>query len=310
MSANDKTTLTYRILSEEEQPRALPLLGRCFKEAWENIALTCKKFPIYELSFAAFDGETIVGHVGLIPYTVSDGKGGKFLMGGIGSVATDPDYRGRGIASGLCKSVIEWCGSHPEYRSLPLYTGKDRVYESVGWRSYVSEKPMRVKLAAPGAGALPWTTAKGVSAAGQARIRELYDNGEDFCGKVLRGMANGIQDWPRFFREAEFTYVLSGGIYALLTDNAAVEIYCDPGTTDDELMDFLLRLPCRQEDGTMDLALPRQGRIAKMLRARNHDITDCPRDLMHGEHPMVFDLTRPGFHDLPESVFYPLGDKF
>ena len=46
-------SITIKILSAEEQPRVLPLLGRCFTEYWEVIANTMTTFPHDCISFAA-----------------------------------------------------------------------------------------------------------------------------------------------------------------------------------------------------------------------------------------------------------------
>ena len=302
-------TLVFRPMPMAEQPKALPLLGRCFKEAWENVANTRTTFPIYEESFGAFDGDAIVGHCGLVPYTVSDGKGGRLLMGGIASVATAPEYRGRGIARQLCLTIRDWClKNQPAYKSLPLYTGKDRVYESAGWRNYLPQKPMRATLGMK-TSVMPIGGFGGLRNDEAQEIRRLYAAGEDFCGKVIRGEGNGIQDWPHVLTDEANSFVLEDGIYALLIDQAVVELYAEDRVSDEALLDFLRRLPANA-DGTLDLALPRQGRVATVLRYFGFALEDCPRDLMHGEHPMYLDLESPGFHAQPETVFYPLADKF
>ena len=307
MSSN-LDTLLFRPMDEAEQPMALPLLGRCFKEAWENVANTRTTFPIYEQSFGAFDGDTIVGHCGVVPYTVSDGKGGRLLMGGIASVATAPEYRGHGIARQLCLTIRDWCRTlHPEYKSLPLYTGKDRVYESAGWQNYIPQKPMRATLGMK-TSSMPIEGGHLRDDEAQA-IRRLYADGEDFCGKVIRGESNGIQDWPHVLNDDANAFVVGDGLYALLIDQAVAELYAEDRVSDEALLDFLRRLPANA-DGTLDLALPRQGRVAAVLRAFGFALDDCPRDLMHGEHPMYLDLESPGFHAQPEAVFYPLADKF
>ncbi|MDA4119111.1 MAG: GNAT family N-acetyltransferase [Thaumarchaeota archaeon] len=60
--------------------------------------------------------------------------GGKipYLM----SVYTEPDFRGRGVATLVIKQAMDWAKRH-RYPSMSLHASKDgrKIYESLGWES-------------------------------------------------------------------------------------------------------------------------------------------------------------------------------
>ena len=56
-----------RRLKNDEQQMILPLLGACFPDYWEQIAVKSGKMPFEEISFAAFDGDKVIANCGIIP---------------------------------------------------------------------------------------------------------------------------------------------------------------------------------------------------------------------------------------------------
>jgi GNAT superfamily N-acetyltransferase len=52
------------------------------------------------------------------------------------SVYTDPDSRGKGIATMVIRHAMDWAKDHG-YPSMSLHASKDgkKIYESLGWES-------------------------------------------------------------------------------------------------------------------------------------------------------------------------------
>jgi len=302
------STIEFRLLSEAEQAQALQLLGRCFPEYWEAVAARCTAFPFLEISHGAFENGTIVGHVGVVPFEISDGAGGRFRMGGIASVAVDPVCRGRKIARDLCLRVLEWARKEG-FCAMPLYTGKDRVYETAGWSVYPGMKAEMVRFTGSSERLAP---IRGTDLDIQERrlIMELYARGEDFCGKVLRGNGRDYLGWDRLLADEEYQVALDAqsGIYALFMDGAVVECYYRPDIQDGEILKFLASLA--GGEGVLELALPKNCRLRPVFAQAGLALENSAHDLMHGEHPMVLDLAEPGFFACQPLVEFPLGDKF
>ena len=126
----------------ELQNNSVPMLAECFEE-WRDLqALNGNRFAIREISFVALnDRDEVVGHVGIMPFDVLNGKGGIIRMAGIASVGTSPAYRGRGIAARLCNDAAEWAKENG-FDCMPLYTAFNRVYESCGWSNYPMQSVM------------------------------------------------------------------------------------------------------------------------------------------------------------------------
>jgi len=226
-------------------------------------------------------------------------------MGGLASVATDAEYRGRGIARRLCQFIREFCLRN-SFVSMPLYTGKMRVYEGIGWSSYpVVSPPLRLAIP-PAKTALPPTPASELTPDMKQRIIALYTQGPDFRGKALRGDGNGNQDWPAVFRIPGLAFIMQEDIYAAILDGALVELCFAPEVSSERLRSFLSETPLCVSRGFLDLYLPEYEILAPLLQSCA--VTGSPLDVMHGERPMILDLTEPGFHSQP--VFYPLLDKF
>ncbi len=300
----------WRLLTDAEQPRVLPLLARCFPAYWETVAAQNSRFPFRERSFAALtaDGEP-GGHVGVIEYDVSDGHGGRLKMGGIASVAVDECYRGLGVATRLCQLVIDWARERGDIASLPLYTGKYRVYAKSGWRNYQPFAPRRIRFAQTTPSPAP-ARLRGpeLTAAQRQAIAAIYAANGDFPGKTVRHLdGDSFVDWPRIFAEPDYRFALGDNIAAILAEDALLECNWRPGVPAPQLLAFLHGLAI---DGALDASLPENSPAWTALSAAGTTFDDCPRDLMHGESPMFLDLAQPGPHARPGAIFYPIVDKF
>jgi len=301
--------ITIKILSAEEQPKTLPLLGRCFTEYWEVIANTMTTFPHDCISFAAIDENgDIIGHVGITDYIISDGKGGSMKMAGIASVAVAPEARGLNIATKLCCAARDWAQENG-YASLPLYTGLDRVYGKSGWVNYVSGTNRKLK--SNGASCpICLKPARELSDQEKQTIIALYEGGEDFFGKYVRGNATSYFDWTRLFKEENYTFALSDGIYGLLMDGNLVELCWRSDLPLKAVGECVNAIAAAADNQELHMSLPDTSAVWSALSECGYAVELSTKDLMHGEHPMYFDLVQPGPHSMVPSLFYPLAEKF
>ena len=83
---------------------------------------------------AAFDGARPVGCAQILPKTVRV-VGGTVLVGGIGQVWTEPDYRRQGLAPRVLRRCIEVMEAEQFGLSL-LFASRFALYGALGWRSY------------------------------------------------------------------------------------------------------------------------------------------------------------------------------
>ena len=300
------SNINIRLLdTETEQPAALPLLARCFPDYWEQTAARNKVFPFDEISFGAFMGNEIVGHCGIIPYAISDGAGGRFIFGGIASVAVAPEARGQGIARKLCLFAKDWAMENG-YDSLPLYTGKDRVYESAGWHGYTSTQPRQIvfpndnqqnSTQALGGNELPDNV--------RARFIDLYER-QDFCGKVLRGMNREYLGWRRIFQDPAHRFAYGDGITAIFFDDTLAECFAENDVPDMDICRFLAQYAF---NGELICALHDTSPIWTALANAGCKSLPCNKDIMHGEHQMTLDIS-PSMPHYNRIIHYSLVDKF
>ncbi|WP_353940904.1 GNAT family N-acetyltransferase [Streptomyces sp. HUAS MG91] len=150
-----------RTATAADEPALYALWSRCFGDAPHLPALYALDADRHRRTFvaAADDGslDAVVVHV---PRTVRDAHGAPHRIGGIGSVATRPEARGRGLVRALlaeatASMISEGCGW-----SL-LFTGTPGVYEGSGWRTFARpyaegpladapDAPVGVREARPG----------------------------------------------------------------------------------------------------------------------------------------------------------------
>lgn len=288
-----------RMLPPSEQMAILPLWGKCFPDYWEQLALEQGKIPYEEISFAAFDGEKVIAHCGIIPYKIWC-KNRICLMGGIASVATDPDYRKRGIAAGLCRMTADWAEKNG-FESLPLYTGFFRVYEVAGWRRLEVPYGISVEVSRL---SLPWMQANSLTSDEKNEICRIYEMSEVFDGKVLRQDSGTLHSWERIFAEPEFLFARIPGAYAIKSGGVVIETGFDNAMTLSARTEFFSALG---KNGRVDCFLPPTGTNSAVLD--NFPQQMSASDAMHGERPMVKDLGAGDFH-VANSIFFPVTDKF
>ena len=294
-----ENNLTMRLLNASEQTEILPLWAECFPDYWEQLAVANGKIPYEEICFAAFDGETAVAHCGIIPYDIWCGKR-ICRMGGIASVATAPAYRKRGIAAKLCGFAARWAAKN-NFESLPLYTGFFRVYESVGWRKLTVPESCAVTVSGE---SVPWKKGCELTGAEQAEIIALYEQSENFNGKVIRKNSGTLHSWARIFAEPEFLFAKIPGAYAVKSGGVVIELNFDCQSELIKRKEFFAALG---EGGKVICFLPPTSDNLAMLQYFPNEKSSF--DAMHGERPMVRDIGTGDFHTV-NRIYFPVTDKF
>ncbi len=194
----------------------LQLLGNCFPEYWQKHAEK-GVFPHEEVAFVADCGGRPVGHVGAMPFEVFLADGRTVKLAGIASVATDPEFRGKGIAATLCRMALEW-GRANGIIAMPLYTSLFVVYEKSGWKVCENAAPI-IRIHS----ALSPKRATDLTAAEKAAIIHFYENSPAFPGKVKRVAHSRFHSWERMFRNPDYLFYLGDSGYALEIDGVLAE---------------------------------------------------------------------------------------
>ncbi len=196
------------------------------------------------------------------------GKGAALSLGGIGSVATHPDHRGRGLASELIRRQTGALCRRGAALGL-LFTGRHTFYAPLGWVPIalpqaalrparpLSERPGRVREFEPRD--LP-------------RIRWLYDA---YCAEIAGTTLRDERYWDGQLRYAgtpgeRFTVFERGG--ALTAYLRCVEL--GPGRSAmefarrDDAADGLAALLCEAlpEDAPLFLRVPPDGELSSALQ--------------------------------------------
>lgn len=276
----------------ELQRNAIPMLARCFEE-WQMFhAKYGNKFIFREISFVALnEKDEIVGHVGIMPFDVLDGEHNVIRMAGIASVGTDPEYRGRGIASQLCRNAAEWADENG-FDCLPLYTSFNRVYESCGWENFdmrsvsiVNRNP-REKKGRKGSE---------LTAVEKAFIMNCYDRMGVFAGKVIRTNDNAFHGWDRIFRETFFDWYIDKNGYAVAFEGVLAEFFALDGDASKLVSDITSAFLPEKFPGVGAL-LDNDWLVSGV---------NMNPDCWHGENVMTCNLK-----NVPDDIFYSLTDKF
>lgn len=276
----------------ELQRKSVPMLARCFEE-WQMFqAQFGNRFPFREISFAALnENDEIVGHVGIMPFDVSDGKGGIIRMAGIASVGTAPEYRKRGIAAKLCRNAADWAQKNG-FDVLPLYTSFFHVYESCGWNIYHVKS---VELANKSFSPLKGKKGADLNADERKFIIDCYRHMPDFCGKVIRTEDNAFHGWDRIFRETFFDWYVDDNGYAVSFEGVLAEFCTLNGDA------------ANLTKGIGSAFLSRNFSGIDILKCSGWQLASENREPLcwHGENVMTRNIK-----SIPPDIFFSLTDKF
>ncbi|WP_199614165.1 GNAT family N-acetyltransferase [Paenibacillus alkalitolerans] len=124
--------MEIRMLSDKEMEEAAKLSDRTFRDAEQTSMAVA--FPyifsggVKHLSFGAFDQGKLASFFGLVPWTVCVGEA-RLRAFSIGSVCTDPAYRGHGIASQVLEEIFAYLNRTEA--SLLFVSGTRSLYTRV-----------------------------------------------------------------------------------------------------------------------------------------------------------------------------------
>jgi predicted acetyltransferase len=132
-----------------------------------------------ETTWLAKVNEKIVAAVQIFPYYTSlDGL--RLKVGGIGNVATLPEYRGRSLTQLILQRQSEWMARNGYDLSL-LFTGINQFYEKVGWEtvphtSYTLDAQKGLKVVQTILGLEPSYTVKPYEPIFLDQIKEVHES--------------------------------------------------------------------------------------------------------------------------------------
>lgn len=147
------------IMKSEQLPQAVELSNRIFLKQPEQpsmgISFPTIFSPGISHSYGAWDQDKLVSFMGFVPFTINT-RGAELNIYSIGSVCTDPDYRGQRLAGNL----LEQCFLHGEASgaSLILISGGRSLYTRAGSRLF--GRALRFRLSPDVAEPLRTTTEK------------------------------------------------------------------------------------------------------------------------------------------------------
>lgn len=144
------------ITQRAELEKALDLWGTVFSVGREFFRKRLDYDTSYELQttwIGSIDGD-MAASVQIFPYGIRLGDA-KLTVGGIGSVASDPRFRGKGLVHAILREQSEWMKASGYDLSL-LFTGIHPFYQKVGWHTV--PEPV-YELDASGIGPLPHDSA-------------------------------------------------------------------------------------------------------------------------------------------------------
>ena len=104
--------------------------GAAFGVPWESVSTP----------FVVTEGERVVAHVGLMPLPLFI-NGRREVVGAIHAVATDPEFRGRGLFQSLMTELLTFAANH--FQTLTLTTAHPEYFHTFGFR-VVPESIFRV----------------------------------------------------------------------------------------------------------------------------------------------------------------------
>ncbi|WP_367437113.1 GNAT family N-acetyltransferase [Streptomyces celluloflavus] len=119
-----------------DEPALHALWAECFAAAPHLPALYALDPGRHHRTFLAVrENGTVDAVVVYVPRDIVDADGTPVRVGGIGSVATRPEARGRGLVRALLQEAVATMRAESCAWSL-LFTGTPRVYTGSGWRSF------------------------------------------------------------------------------------------------------------------------------------------------------------------------------
>lgn len=125
--------MEFREARHEELEELVQLLALVFDggDRWFGNVIANDPWRARGRTWVAADGERLVANVQVHCRPIRYGAG-RLVVGGIGHVATHPEYRHAGLASRLLRDQLAFMASSGYHLSL-LYTGINPFYETFGW---------------------------------------------------------------------------------------------------------------------------------------------------------------------------------
>ncbi|MBS4179361.1 GNAT family N-acetyltransferase [Lederbergia citrea] len=122
--------------NNEELEEVYELWGNVFPEdkSFFQERLELEEDYDYNTTWIAIVNGKIAAAVQIFPYFITFEKA-VLKVGGIGNVATLPDYRGMSLTQTILKRQSEWMKSNGFDLSL-LFTGINPFYEKIGWQTF------------------------------------------------------------------------------------------------------------------------------------------------------------------------------
>lgn len=274
--------------ASEREP-VLDLLERAFDER-DLFALYMDADPAYDPEdfILALDGGRPVSCVQIVRKTIRL-RGQSVPLGGIGSVATDPDQRGKGLASELMRRSEQ----RMRERGMPLgllFTGRFSFYAPLGWVQIPAHQIAVHRAGAPPAH--PGIERRALQPGDLPEVRALYErHARDLQGTTVRDeaywqgqlrYASAPGDGFRVARRAGRVIAYARGL--TLTMRFTMEYAHAPGKAESAAALMLELCP---DQGAMISRLPPDTAVEAALRAgaQRVDRLDDPTQMWRALDP-------------------------
>jgi predicted N-acetyltransferase YhbS len=168
-------TATIRTATPADEPALAALWRRCF-DAPQIAGLYALDPDRHRHTFVAqsAEGEGIDAVVVHVPRLIRDAHGTPQRVGGIGSVATRPEARGRGLVRRLLEAAEHTMTAEGCAWSL-LFTGTPGVYRGSGWQEFGSTYTEGTLVPSPDPGEFRIRPATARDLAGVAALHHAYN---------------------------------------------------------------------------------------------------------------------------------------
>lgn len=279
---------------QELQRPALELLARCF-DVWAERKRIFGQFPFRELSFIALDGDTVCGHLGIIPFESLAADGSLIRLAGVASVAVAPEYRKRGVAGKMCEAATCWAEKN-NFDAMPLYTSVMRVYEKNGWEIFPVEMQTLKAPAATADSGNFWKNSASLSEDEKAFIIYCHENMPPLPGRIIRLKDDyAANSWHRLFSKDALLFHLTETGYIMALDGVIAEI-C--GT--------VAAIPPGVSKAFLSIHDPAYRQLVQLNWQPDLTPEELP-ECWDGEVVMM-KILDPG--KIPQGIFFPLANKF